>query len=293
MIASLWLVQTTIAPRDLKWSTIAVASAPPSIGSVPDPSSSNSTRAGSASIRSIDAMLVTCQEKVLRFAAIDCSSPMSAKTDRNTGSREPGAAGMCRPACAISASSPSVFSATVLPPVFGPVMTSTLDGGASQHVDRHRFGRLLARRLALAPLVAVVAGRGRGRQPVGDGADQQRVPGGVQFDDALVRHRRLDAADELREPRLRLDDVELGGALEGALEVEGPAAERVGQREQDPADFRGFLLLERDDVVVDLDRAERLEIEAGPARGTAVDDAGDRRAVLRARRRARSGRCGR
>ena len=66
-------------------------------------------------------MLVMCAENVLRLASIDCSSPMSAKSDRNTGSRDPSAAGMRSPACAIIASSPAVFSATVLPPVFGPV----------------------------------------------------------------------------------------------------------------------------------------------------------------------------
>ena len=76
-------------------------------------------------------MLVMCAEKVLRLAEIDCSSPMSAKRVRNTGSVEPAAAGMCSPACAISASSPAVFSATVLPPVLGPVMSSTRAGGAS------------------------------------------------------------------------------------------------------------------------------------------------------------------
>ena len=57
-------------------------------------------------------------------------------------------------------------------------------------------------------------------------------------------------------------------------------AERVGQRQQDAADLLGFLLLERDDVVVDLDGAERLEKQAGAAGRAAVDDAGNRRAVL-------------
>ena len=74
----------------------------------------------------LDAMLATCAENVLRLASIDCSSPMSANIDRKTGSRDPSAAGMRRPACAISASSPAVLSATVLPPVFGPVMSSTV-----------------------------------------------------------------------------------------------------------------------------------------------------------------------
>jgi hypothetical protein len=77
------------------------------------------------------ATLVMCQPKVLRLAAIDCSSPMSAKTARKTGTLDPGSAGTCRPACAISESSPAVFSATVLPPVFGPVMSSVVTGGTS------------------------------------------------------------------------------------------------------------------------------------------------------------------
>ena len=83
---------------------------------------------------------VMCAENVLRLAEIDCSSPMSAKSDLKTGSFDPGAAGTCSPACAIAAKSPAVFSATVLPPVFGPVMTSTRVGGGMQDVHRDRVG---------------------------------------------------------------------------------------------------------------------------------------------------------
>ena len=72
-----------------------------------------------------------CQPNVLRLAAMDCSSPMSANTDLNTGTLESGSAGTCRPACAISASRPAVLSATVLPPVLGPVMSSVVYGGTS------------------------------------------------------------------------------------------------------------------------------------------------------------------
>jgi hypothetical protein len=42
-------------------------------------------------------MFVMCHENVLRFAAIDCSSPMSAKIVRKTGSRA-SAAGTNNPA---------------------------------------------------------------------------------------------------------------------------------------------------------------------------------------------------
>ena len=108
---------------------MATPSAPPSIGSVPDPTSSRSTSAGTASSRSIAAMFVMCPENVLRLASIDCSSPMSAKSDRNTGTRDPSAAGMRSPACAIIASRPAVLSATVFPPVFGPVTSSVVAGG--------------------------------------------------------------------------------------------------------------------------------------------------------------------
>ncbi len=82
------VVATTIAPRTRKWSMIATPSAPPSIGSVPPPTSSSSTSAGSVSARSIATMFAMCAENVLRLAAIDCSSPMSANTDRNTGTRD-------------------------------------------------------------------------------------------------------------------------------------------------------------------------------------------------------------
>ena len=60
----------------------------------------------------------------------------------------------------------------------------------------------------------------------------------------------------------------------------GRPAERIGQREQNAANLLGLLLLERDDVVVDLDGAERLEKQAGAAGGCAVDDAGDRGAMF-------------
>ena len=57
---------------------------------------------------------------------------MSAKSERSTGTCEPSAAGKSNPACAMRASSPAVLSATVFPPVFGPVMTSAVTGGISR-----------------------------------------------------------------------------------------------------------------------------------------------------------------
>ena len=58
------------------------------------------------------------------------------------------------------------------------------------------------------------------------------------------------------------------------------AAQGVGQRQQDAMDFLRLLLLERDDLVVDLDRAQRLEEQARAAARAAVHDAGDRRPML-------------
>ena len=84
-------------------------------------------------------MFVMCAEKVLRLASIDCSSPMSANSERNTGRRDPSAAGIRRPDCAISAKRPAVFSATVLPPVFGPVTSRTVAGGMTLIVTGTAF----------------------------------------------------------------------------------------------------------------------------------------------------------
>ena len=109
----------------------------------------------------------------------------------------------------------------------------------------------------------------------------------------MPRRAQLEAAIGRRAPaatpstrsensRPRLQHVELGGGVHGPLQIAGALAERVGEREQNAADFLRFLLLERDDVVVDLDRAERLEEEAGAAAGAAVHDARDRRAMLAA-----------
>ena len=52
-----------------------------------------------------------------------CSSPMSASTALNTGTQLPSATGRCSPQAAMTHMRPIVLSVTVLPPVFGPVMT--------------------------------------------------------------------------------------------------------------------------------------------------------------------------
>ena len=97
------------------------ARAAPSVGSVPAPSSSKSTRSRGVTAFMISTMLVMWPEKVDRLCSMLCSSPISAYTWSNTLSVVPRLAGTCRPLCAISVSSPTVFSVTVLPPVLGPV----------------------------------------------------------------------------------------------------------------------------------------------------------------------------
>ncbi len=110
----------------MKWSSSAWASAEPSVGSVPAPSSSSSTRLSRPASSTILTIERRWPLKVDSDCAMDCSSPMSAKTSRKIGRRLPAAAGTCRPAWCISESSPMVRSVTVLPPVLGPVMTTAV-----------------------------------------------------------------------------------------------------------------------------------------------------------------------
>src|SRR6266404_5730737 len=103
----------------------AWASAAPSSGSVPAPSSSSSTRERPSTRSSTSRSCLTNAENVERFSATLWSSPTMAKTWEKTGRRAPARAGTWQPACAIRASRPRVLSATVLPPALGPVMTSS------------------------------------------------------------------------------------------------------------------------------------------------------------------------
>src|ERR1700674_4364382 len=105
-------------------SSNATASAAPSSGAVPVPISSTSTREFGVAASSMVFKFNMCAEKVDKSAAIDCSSPMSTSTWSNSG-RTARCAATGIPDCAASAAIPVVFSATVLPPVFGPLITRT------------------------------------------------------------------------------------------------------------------------------------------------------------------------
>src|SRR2546422_751172 len=79
-----------------------------------------------------------------------CSSPISAKTSSKTAISECSSAGMYRPAWAISVSRPTVLSATVLPPVLGPVITTMKNScprwkliGTTFHLAKARYGRMM------------------------------------------------------------------------------------------------------------------------------------------------------
>ena len=70
-------------------SRMDMASAAPSVGSVPAPSSSNSTMERAVTFSRMRTMLVMWDEKVDRDCSMDCSSPMSANTSSKMDSSEP------------------------------------------------------------------------------------------------------------------------------------------------------------------------------------------------------------
>ena len=69
-------------------------------------------------------MLTIWEEKVESDCSMLCSSPISAKILLNTAISLLSSQGIIRPHIAIKHISPEVLSATVLPPVFGPVIIS-------------------------------------------------------------------------------------------------------------------------------------------------------------------------
>ena len=85
------------APFDRACWIMAMASAAPSTGSVPAPSSSNKIRLSSSACRRISTVLDMWAEKVDRLCSMDCSSPTSARIRSNTRTVEPLSAGMCKP----------------------------------------------------------------------------------------------------------------------------------------------------------------------------------------------------
>ena len=81
------------------------------------------TKERGVTLSSICVTCVMCALKVERLCSMLCSSPMSAKSSPMSPSTEPSPAGTGKPSQPKYMQTPAVLSATVLPPVFGPVMT--------------------------------------------------------------------------------------------------------------------------------------------------------------------------
>ena len=202
-----------------------------------------------------------CDENVLRLASIDCSSPMSANTDRNTGSfadrrrhvqsglrhqrEQPGRLQRHGLAAGVRAGDQQHAVRRI-----------------EQHVDRHR-------------------------------ALEHRMARRLQLQAGVDRELRLDAVDLRAVARLGLQHVELARHLAADRHVRRPGAEAIGQLEQDAEDLLALAILELDDVVVDLDGGGRLEEQRRAGRRASRARCPARCRDARRAPSARSGRCAR
>ena len=84
-------------PLECKLFKILIAKLAPSIGSVPEPNSSNRIKLFEVDELRISTMLDMCEEKVLKDSIILCSSPISAKTLSKTKIELFSSAGIKRP----------------------------------------------------------------------------------------------------------------------------------------------------------------------------------------------------
>ena len=206
---------------------------------------------------SIRTMWVTCEENVERLCSMLCSSPMSAKIRWKIASSEPSPAGTWSPAWAIRLSSPTVFSATVLPPVFGPVMTSTSNVAA----------KLDGQRDDLAPQQRV-AGLEEAHDRLG------RVAAGQRVED------RADGVHLVAEAPLGEVQVKLGQRLDAPVKLVAVDRDAVAQVAQDPLDLVPLLGFQAPDPVAGLDDRQRLDEQRLAARRLVVDDPLDPAALV-------------
>ena len=153
-----------------------------------------------------------CPEKVERLISIDCWSPMSASTWSKTGSAAVAAGGR-RPDWWSSAARPSVFSATVLPPVFGPLTTSARSV-AEVEVDRDG-GRRVEQRMARAERAGPRPETRPARRASGARACRTRAPGRSRPSPRRARAsasaRRADGGRQLAQDPLDLLALGAGG----------------------------------------------------------------------------------
>ena len=182
---------------------------------------------------------------------------MSASTRSNTGSDALSAGGR-NPAWWSSAASPSVFSATVLPPGVRPA-------------DHER-----------AQLAEVeVDGDGGGRL-------QQRVARAEQAH--LLRPLDRRSPPAARDDAARDGEVDLAGRLDEGGDLLRGGSDAVRQLAQDPLDLLALCARGLGLHVVELDDLERLDEEGLARRGRVVDDAGDTATGARLHREHRGGR---
>ena len=206
-----------------------------------------------------------CPENVDRLCAMLCSSPMSMKTAGKTETTDVSSAGMKRPVCAISVSRPIVFSATVLPPVFGPVMSRTRKSSPSSTSIGTTVGRI-EQRVARATQRDAVSGMA------------------VRACSSAGPERRPVRAHVERQTRLGHGQVDRGGRLDRARDLLGSRADLVAERVEDAVDLVLLVELALAPAVVQLDDLERLDEERLTAGRRVVDDAWQLSSGVRAHR---------
>ena len=101
-----------------------------------------------------------------------------------------------------------------------------------------------------------------------------------QLEGSIRRQPGLGAVNGLRETCARLEHVELARGFDCSLQLERSRPESTRQLEQDASDLLRLLFLERHDLVVHFDGAERFQVEARPARRSPMHNPGDAGAVL-------------
>ena len=230
----------------MKWSSRAWASAEPSVGSVPAPSSSSSTSVpgpAASTIRMIERMW---PENVDSDWAIDCSSPMSAKTSRKIGSRQPGAAGTCRPGLVHQREQPERAQRDRLAAGVRAGDDERGEAVAEADVDRAR----------------------RGRSGPGGAPRAARPP--ARFDRLGAGRAHLAGELRLGRPRSRT-----GQGGERLAQRPGVRADERGQLVEDPLDLLLLGELRLAPGVAELDDDERLDEQRLAAPRRVVDDALD------------------
>ena len=258
---------------------IDMASAPPSTGSVPAPASSSSTSAGVSSAASMATMLAMWPENVLRLCGdrllvADVGEYRLEHRDLRIlgyGDEQAGLGHERQQACRLQRHG----------------LAAGVGTGDDQHVHRRKQRDVDGNRLGVGAAVLTPASRIRPARrpgpsegsdaPPGSAADGGRLSARAGHPSPVWARRR---ARESRNAPSHCSTSSSAAASTVRSRSSRAAAERVAQRQQDAQDFFVLLLLERDDVVVDFDGAERLEIEAGAAARAAVHDAGNRRPVL-------------